>query len=141
MTGDCVFCAVIAGSVPGSFVYEDDRVVAFLDLFPVHAGHTLVVPRSHVPNLVECSAEVAGHLFAVSRRLAPAVVAASGAAGFNVWTANGRVAGQQVFHLHLHILPRFEDDTFGLRFPQSYPQEARREDLEAMAATIRRMVR
>lgn len=136
----CVFCGVIVGSLPGSFVYEDDDTVAFLDLYPVHEGHTLVVPRAHVPDLLECPAHVAAHLFNVSRLLAPAVVAASNAAGFNVWTANGAAAGQQVFHLHLHILPRYADDTFGLRFPKSYPKKASRAELETMAAKIRRMV-
>lgn len=138
MTADCVFCAVIAGRLPASFVYRDDRAVAFLDVYPVHPGHTLVVPRTHVVDLLDCPGDVASHLFDVSRRLAPAVVQAAAAAGFNVWTANGRAAGQQIFHLHVHILPRFEDDAFGLRFPQSYPQEATRADLDAMAEQIRR---
>ncbi len=136
----CVFCDVITGQVPGSFVYEDERTVAFLDLYPVHRGHTLVIPRMHVENLLECPPDVAAHLFGVSQRIARAVVAASGAAGFNVWTANGEAAGQEVLHLHLHLLPRFTDDAFGLRFPKSYPQKAGRPELEAMAAAIRRLV-
>ena len=134
---DCVFCAVIGGEVPASVVYEDNVAVAFLDLFPVHPGHTLVVPRIHVTDLQDCPPDVAAHLFGVSATLASAVVQASDAAGFNVWTANGKVAGQEVFHLHLHILPRYENDTFGLRFPRGYPVEASREELEAMAAKIR----
>jgi len=103
----------------------------------VHPGHTLVVPRQHLTDLSTCPGELAGRLFAVSAALAPAVVAASGADGFNVWTANGRAAGQEVFHLHLHILPRFTRDAFGLRFPKGYPTEASRAELDAMAAKVR----
>lgn len=75
----------------------------------------------------------------VAKRLAPRIVHAVGAAGFNVWTANGKVAGQEVFHCHLHILPRFEDDSFGLRFPKSYPQEAERGELDRLGDRIRKM--
>lgn len=134
---DCVFCGILAGTVPGNLVWEDELAAAFLDLYPVHAGHVLVVPRTHVPDLASCPEDLAGHLFAVSARLAPAVVAETGAQGFNVWTANGKVAGQEVLHLHLHILPRYHDDAFGLRFPAGYPRAAEREELEALAGRIR----
>lgn len=137
MSAECVFCTVLAGRAPASLVYEDDEVAAFLDLFPVHPGHTLVVPKLHVPDLVSCAPALAGRLMAVSTELAPAIVNATGAAGFNVWTANGPVAGQDVFHLHLHVLPRHDGDSFGLRFPKGYPREASREELDAMAAKIR----
>lgn len=137
MSSGCVFCAVVAGSAPASMVYEDDEVVAFLDLYPVHPGHTLVVPKRHVPDLVSCPPELAGKLMEVGARLAPAVVRATSAAGFNIWTANGRAAGQEIFHLHLHILPRHESDSFGLRFPKGYPRQASRQELDLMAARIR----
>lgn len=137
MSGACVFCRILRRDAPAAFVYEDDQIAAFLDLYPVHAGHTLVVPKTHIEDLVACPGDLAGRLFAVSGRLAPAVVAAAGADGFNVWTANGRAAGQTVFHLHLHVLPRFRADAFGLRFPKDYPREADRSALEAMAARIR----
>lgn len=135
----CVFCDILARRAPGSFVYEDDEVAAFLDLFPVHPGHTLIVPRRHVVDLAGCPPGLAGRLFAVAAGLAPAIVRASEADGFNVWTANGAAAGQEIFHLHLHVLPRYARDAFGLRFPQGYPAEAGRGDLNAMAEAIRRM--
>lgn len=137
MNGDCIFCAVIARTVPASFVYEDDVAVAFLDLFPVHRGHTLVVPRTHASDLLSCPSDVVAHLLCVCADVAPALVTATGADAFNVWTANGRAAGQQVFHLHLHILPRFKNDKFGLRFPKDYPKQADRGELDATAAAIR----
>lgn len=137
MTADCVFCAIVAGRAPSSVVYEDADAVVLMDLFPVHPGHALIVPRRHVPDLESCPEDLAGRLFALSGRLGPAVVRATDAAGFNVWTANGRAAGQEVFHLHLHVLPRYENDTFGLRFPKGYPQKAARAELDAMADRIR----
>lgn len=137
MTAECVFCAVVAGRAQASVVYEDGDVVAFLDLYPVHPGHTLVVPRRHVPDLESCSPDLAGRLMAVSVKLAPVIVKATQAAGFNVWTANGRAAGQEIFHLHLHLLPRHERDAFGLRFPRGYPTKAARGDLDALAEKIR----
>lgn len=134
---DCIFCEIIAGKAQASLVYHDESAVAFLDLFPVHAGHTLVVPKMHVTDLRGCPTDLASHLFGVAARLAPAVVEVSKASGFNVWTANGKAAGQEIFHLHLHILPRYANDTFGLRFPKGYPRRASRESLDALAAQIK----
>jgi diadenosine tetraphosphate (Ap4A) HIT family hydrolase len=138
---DCVFCDIVSGRSASSVVYEDETALAFMDLYPVYPGHTLVIPRAHVQDLASCQAELASHLFACGARLAPAVAAASEAAGFNIWTANGKEAGQEVLHLHLHILPRFEGDDFGLRFPKGYPVAAPRLELDEMAAKIRREVR
>jgi histidine triad (HIT) family protein len=140
VSAPCLFCDIIAGRAPASIAYEDDATVAFMDLFPVHRGHVLIVPRVHVRDLLECPAQVAGRLFELSGRLARAVVAATAADGFNVWTANGTAAGQEVFHLHLHLLPRFRDDAFGLRFPKHYPREEPRDALDRVAALIRSKV-
>jgi histidine triad (HIT) family protein len=136
---DCVFCRILAGELPAAFVYQDADVVGFLDLFPVHDGHTLIVPRRHATDLLSCPSDLAGRLFAASARVAAAVVRATGADGFNIWTANGDAAGQTVFHLHLHIMPRFAGDRFGLRYPIDR-REAGREALESMAAAIRSKV-
>jgi len=138
---DCVFCDIVAGHAPASIVYENEVALAFMDIHPVHPGHTLVIPRTHVVDLSSCPPGLVGELFQVSARIAPAIATATNAAGFNVWTANGKAAGQEVFHLHLHILPRYHDDTFGLRFPQGYPEESSREDLEELAEEIKRVVR
>ena len=137
MTTECVFCRIVAGAEPASLVYEDERAMAFLDLHPVHPGHTLVVPRRHLTDLRECESDLAAHLFAVSARLAPVVTQTTDADGFNIWTAAGRAAGQTVFHLHLHVLPRFFGDVFGPRPPASKPPEAARDELERIAALIR----
>ena len=118
-------------------MHEDEAAVAFLDLFPINPGHTLLVPKTHCEDLLQCPSELVGRLFRLSATIAPAIVASTSAAGFNVWTANGKAAGQEVFHFHLHILPRFEDDDFGLRFPKGYPRRATREELDPLARRVR----
>jgi histidine triad (HIT) family protein len=138
VTDACIFCRIARGAAPASIVYEDAEVLAFLDLYPVHAGHTLIAPRAHAVDLRDCDPALAGRLFEVGARMAPTVTAAVGADGFNIWTAAGRAAGQTVFHVHLHILPRFVGDAFGLRVPKGYPKEATREELDAVAERIRR---
>ena len=137
---ECPFCAIIEGRAPGAIVYEDERAAALMDIYPVYAGHTLVIPRDHYENLVSCPEDLAAHLFTVAAKLGPAIMEATGGTAFNVWTANGRDAGQRVFHLHLHVLPRFPDDKFGLRFPKGYPAVKEPEELEAMASRIRSSV-
>lgn len=137
MTPDCVFCRIVAGQAPASRVYEDEVAIAFLDVHPVHPGHTLVVPRRHLVDLRECDAHLAAHLFAVSAGLAPGIMRTVDADAFNIWTAAGRAAGQTVFHLHLHILPRFRGDVFGPRLPKDGLVEAARADLERVAERIR----
>lgn len=137
MTHDCVFCRIVSGQEPASRVYEDDHAVAFLDVHPVHPGHTLVVPRHHCTDLRECDADLAAHLFAVAARLAPDITRVVDADAFNIWTAAGRAAGQTVFHLHLHVLPRFHGDVFGPRLPKDGIVAAARADLDQVAARIR----
>ena len=137
---DCPFCAVVEGTAEGSIVFEDEVSLALMDICPVYPGHTLVVPRVHYDNLVACPQELAAHLFNVAAKLGPAIMEATGGTAFNVWTANGEDAGQRVFHLHLHVLPRFPDDKFGLRFPKSFPAVKDQDELEAMAARIRAAV-
>jgi histidine triad (HIT) family protein len=138
VTATCIFCRIAGGEAPASMVYEDADIMAFLDLHPVHAGHTLVAPRAHAVDVRDCAPALAARLFEVSARLAPVVVRATNADGFNIWTAAGRAAGQTVFHVHLHILPRFSGDEFGLRLPKGGPPVAARSDLDAVAERIRR---
>ena len=135
---NCVFCDIVAGRSPASVIHDDEDAIAFLDLYPIQEGHALVVPRRHVVDVASCPPELAGHLFAVASDLGRRLVQVVGAEGFNVWTANGKAAGQEVFHLHLHVLPRFTDDAFGLRFPQSYPQRATRTALDTLASRLMR---
>lgn len=107
---DCLFCRIIAGELPSSKVYEDDQIVAFLDLFPVKKGHTLVVPKKHLENFVLTDDETLLALTRVAKHISTGVMKAVNADGCVVSTNNGKAAGQEVFHLHWHIIPRFDED-------------------------------
>jgi len=106
----CIFCKIVAGELPSAQVYEDDAVLAFLDINPVAKGHTLVIPKDHYAGQLDAPPEV---LAAVAQRIpvvARAVTAATKATAFNVHQCNGAAAGQLVFHLHYHVIPRIIGD-------------------------------
>jgi histidine triad (HIT) family protein len=134
---DCVFCGIIAGGVESSPVYEDERVGAFMDIQPVVRGHLLVVPRRHAPSLADLDAADGAAMFETGRRAA-AALRSSGlrCEGVNLFVADGVAAGQDVFHIHLHVIPRHEGDGFGLRFPHDYELKPR-EELDEAAMAIR----
>lgn len=125
---DCIFCKIIAGEIPSSKVYEDDRVVAFLDISQVTPGHTLVVPKQHFRNLLEMDADSTSQLFACVPDIARKVMKATGAKGMNILNNNEEIAGQTVFHTHVHLAPRY-DETDGLQI--SF--EAHEPDFPALA--------
>ena len=125
---DCIFCKIIAGEIPSSKVYEDDRVVAFLDISQVTSGHTLVVPKQHFRNLLEMDADSTSQLFARVPDIARKVMKATGAKGMNILNNNEEIAGQTVFHTHVHLAPRY-DETDGLQI--SF--EAHEPDFPALA--------
>ncbi len=102
----CVFCKMVAGEIPVTKIYEDEVVLAFLDIGPISDGHTLVIPKTHSPQVHACDPEVLSAVAARLGRIAGAVVAAMGVEGYNVLVNNGSAAGQVVDHLHFHIIPR-----------------------------------
>ncbi|GGM37843.1 HIT family protein [Haloarcula argentinensis] len=110
MSEDCIFCQIVAGDIPGRTVYEDDTVLAFLDANPLSPGHTLVIPKAHHERLNDTPADVAGAVMSTLHELVPAVEAAVDAPASTVAFNNGEEAGQEVPHVHGHIVPRFEDD-------------------------------
>lgn len=114
---DCIFCKIAAGEIPAARIYEDETVVAFLDIGPLSEGHTLVIPREHIACLDECPADVLGAVMAVVKKVAPAVQTATQAEGYNVLCNKGRSAGQLVEHLHFHIIPRRSGDGLFARWP------------------------
>jgi len=107
---DCIFCQIVAGDIPGRTVYEDDTVLAFLDANPLSPGHTLVIPKAHHERLNDTPADVAGEVLSTLHELVPAVEAAVDAPASTVAFNNGEAAGQEVPHVHGHIVPRFDDD-------------------------------
>jgi len=131
----CVFCDIVAGHAPASILFRDERTITFLDHRPVTPGHMLVVPRRHAAFLADLDPEDGAQLFRVGQRGAAALRASSlRCEGVNFHLADGEVAGQEVFHVHLHVLPRFTGDGFGLRFPPDYRIRERAELDEAAAA-------
>lgn len=134
----CVFCAIMQGQAPASLVYADDGVVSFMDTRPVNPGHVLVVPRRHVAVLADMEPALGSHLFEVGMRLA-AALRQSGirCEGVNLFLADGVAAGQEVLHVHLHILPRFRGDGFGFRFGPNYLNLPDRASLDGQAERIR----
>ena len=102
-----VFCKIIAGEIPCSKVYEDDDVLAILDISQTTRGHTLVMPKQHYDSFLSCPAELALKVYAVARRIGQAEVSLLGAKGVNVLTNVGEAAGQSVPHFHVHVIPRY----------------------------------
>lgn len=110
MSDDCIFCAIVDGEIPSRTVYEDEETLAFLDANPLAPGHVLVIPKSHHERLDELPDELAGAVLERLHQLVSPVESAVDADGSNVAFNNGSAAGQEVPHVHGHIIPRFEDD-------------------------------
>lgn len=137
----CVFCDIVRGAAPSSIVYADDLTMAFMDIQPINAGHMLIVPRNHASCLAELDVETGGRMFEVGMRLSEAV-RRSGlrCEGVNLFLADGEAAGQEVFHVHLHLIPRYRGDGFGFRFGPEYSLLPERGSLDASAESIRQML-
>jgi len=131
---NCIFCKILAGQIPSERVYEDEQAVAFLDINPVAPGHTLLVPRSHHANLLETPHEVLSALMATAPKVARAVMAATGGEGFNFFQFNGACSGQEVFHLHFHIIPRHPGDRVSYQWKQGKYGEG---EMAALGARVR----
>jgi len=107
---DCIFCKIIAGQIPTEKIYEDDSTFAFMDIRPVSRGHALVVPKNHSKDILETEEADLHKTIITARKVADAIMKAMGAAGFTISTNRGEAAGQTVFHLHFHLIPRYAND-------------------------------
>ena len=139
---DCIFCRILAGELPGSFVYRDDRCAAFMDIQPVNPGHLLVVPVQHAARLADIDAGTAAELMHLAHAAAAALRASDlRCEGVNLFLADGEAAMQEIFHVHLHVFPRFRGDGFGLKFsPEYYTRRPPRRELDEVAAKLQRLV-
>ena len=135
---DCIFCQIIAGSAPASIVYRDDVCVAFMDIQPVNPGHLLVIPNRHASYMADLMEDEGAQMFRVAHRLV-AALRRSGVKceGVNLWLADGEAAMQEVYHVHLHVFPRYVGDGFGLKFPPAYWQKPERKELNTLAEQIK----
>lgn len=133
-----VFEHILAGTLPATIVYRDELVAAFLDIQPITPGHTLVVPLVKAASLAELPAATGSRMFAVAQRLAAALRRTDLACeGVNLFLADGVAAGQTVFHLHLHVFPRFADDGFRWKLPERYYSPPARDEIDAIGAKLR----
>ena len=129
---DCIFCKIAAGEIPSETVYEDEQFRAILDLGPASAGHTLILPKAHFKDVTEISDEYAANVLKVAAKLGKAMKKGLGCEGFNLVQNNGEAAGQTVFHLHVHLIPRYQDDTVEIQW-----KPTQRTDTEELAKKIR----
>lgn len=130
----CQFCRIVRKELPASYVYEDEHVAAFLDFRPLNEGHTLVIPKRHFETIYEVPDEEVARLYKIVRRIACAVKKGVNAEGITVSQHNERAAGQDIFHLHVHVIPRYE----GQKLPRFEEiKEASRERLDDVARKIK----
>lgn len=135
MSDSCIFCRIIAGQAEGSFVYADELTLAFLDINQPNDYKVLVVPRRHAEMIWDLTPTEATHLFPVAVRIARTIQRLTGCEGMNVFQANGVVAGQEVFHFHLHLLPRYNND--GHKHSRSQRRVLPRAELDRLAEHLR----
>ncbi len=133
----CIFCDIIEKKSPASIVYEDDIVIAFLDTNPVTKGHLLVIPKKHFRIFSDLDEITAGHLFKVTLKLSKAIRESDlNCEGLNLFLAEEQIAMQEVFHAHLHLIPRYKDDGFGIKI--NFTKQPSRKELDTIALIIKK---
>jgi histidine triad (HIT) family protein len=132
---DCIFCKIVAGTIPCTRIYEDEAVLAFMDIMPLNRGHLLVIPKEHFETMDEMDPEQYGHIAAVICKMAKAVRAALNPDGLNVMQLNGKAANQVVPHVHMHLVPRWAGD--GLTISAWEPVSGDKDEIAAAADAIR----
>ena len=111
---DCIFCKIIAGEIPSNTIYEDDIFKVILDASPASKGHALILPKEHYADIYDIDEEVAGKAMKLAKKLAGHMTEVLDCDGFNILQNNHEVAGQTVFHFHMHLIPRYEGDNAGI---------------------------
>jgi len=135
---DCVFCKIVAGEIPCTKVFEDGLCLAFMDIGPISPGHTLLIPKAHYETIHQMPADEAAHLARHIPSLAAAVQKAVRAEGINVLQNNGRCSGQEVFHVHVHLIPRWPEDSLGFRWPaKQADMDVLKQQADAIAKHLR----
>ncbi|UZE93762.1 MAG: HIT family protein [Candidatus Pacearchaeota archaeon] len=130
---DCIFCKIATGEIPSYKIYEDDDFFAFLDIQPVNPGHALVIPKKHYENLLDIPQNILCEMMGVVQKLSKTITEVLNAPGFNIGINNKKIAGQSFFHLHVHIMPRFEGDGYKL-----WPGKVKsKEELQKIADKIK----
>ena len=121
---NCIFCKILADEIPSAVVYEDDLFRAILDVNPAARGHVIILPKRHAANLFELPDEEASQILIVARKIARALKETYHCDGVNILQNNGEIAGQTVFHFHMHIIPRYKGDTANIKWVQNEVDQA-----------------
>jgi histidine triad (HIT) family protein len=141
MTDDCVICDLLSDELEVSLVYRDELCAAFMDIQPINPGHVPVVPVRHSSCLAELHSQEGAQIFLVAQRLTNALHRSSvRCGGVNFFLADGEAAGQEVFHTHLHVVPHYVGDGFGLKLPAGYHNRPERTELDSLAGKIRALL-
>ena len=132
---DCIFCQIIAGKSPASIFYEDNLVIGFMDLGPVTPGHSMIIPKQHAACLADLDEDTGRHMWTITHRTA-AAMRESGVQceGINLFLADGEAAFQEIFHVHMHVFPRFEGDSF--KIDANWNEKPSRAELDQIAIQI-----
>jgi histidine triad (HIT) family protein len=131
---ECIFCKIIAGEIPSYKVYEDNDFIAILDIRPVHFGHTLVIPKKHFINIYDTPEEIGVKIYPVLSKIAKGIKQTLNCDGINIVQNNEVAGGQEVFHSHIHIIPRYEND--GIKFSKIHKSYENNEAMKDMAENI-----
>ena len=130
---DCIFCKIANGEIPSTKVYEDEDILAFLDVNPASKGHTLVITKQHFDNFLMVPRDLVDKTFEVAQKIGQAMVSSLGAQGINILSNVNKIAGQSVYHFHVHVIPRYETDGLSLEFT---PNQIERFNLPSLASKI-----
>ncbi|MDQ7033210.1 MAG: HIT family protein [Desulfonauticus sp.] len=134
---ECIFCKIVKGEIPCAKIYETQNILAFLDIAPIHKGHTLVIPKEHFPTLLDLPAELGQELLETMQKVAKALQVTVKAEGINIGMNNFKPAGQIVFHAHFHVIPRYANDGLKLWPQKSYENNEEMLDLaQQISASI-----
>jgi histidine triad (HIT) family protein len=135
----CTFCNIVRGKIPCTKIYEDESMLAFMDTKPINPGHVLVIPKRHAELLTELDDNLAGQLLVTAKKIGGWMKKSKlNCRGINYVLADGAEAGQEIFHTHMHVIPRYRGDGFGFRMPPRYDKETSRQDLEKKAIKLRK---
>ncbi len=138
MADNCIFCMIANGEIPSSTIYEDENFRVILDLSPATAGHALILPKKHADNIYDLSDEQASQIFILAAKISRAMKIALKCDGLNIVQNNGEIAGQTVFHFHMHIIPRYKDDGQNINWvPGTSTDEGRAAIAEAVKNALK----
>lgn len=138
MSSRCIFCSVVRKTSPSAIVYEDSNMIVIMDIKPITPGHMLVVPKEHQELITELDDQLVGKMLIVAKKMGLALKASKlGCRGVSYLLSDGSAAGQEIYHTHLHIIPRYSNDGFYLHFPEGREEETTLEDLNRTATKLR----